>query len=107
MNVASKASEVLCSDSNEFVDEVFDRSADSLPEEDRDKVFYENMPAEEAIEQGQCEDAEILIVDPPRRGLDDAVVKLLINKHETATAENLRRLIYISCGFEAFEKDCK
>lgn len=107
LNVAHKAKEVLCSDSNEYVDEVFDRCADSLAEMDREKVFYENLPAEEAVEQGQCEDAEILIVDPPRRGLDAGVVKLLLGKHESATAPKLRRLIYVSCGFEAFERDCK
>jgi hypothetical protein len=32
LNAASKAKVVLCSDSNEYVDEVFDKCADSLPE---------------------------------------------------------------------------
>jgi len=42
----SQAKAVLCSDSNEYVDEVFDRCADSLPEADQEKVFYENLNAE-------------------------------------------------------------
>ena len=41
-----QAKAVLCSDSNEYVDEVFDRCADSLPEADQEKVFYENLNAE-------------------------------------------------------------
>lgn len=32
LNAASKAKVVLCSDSNEYVEEVFDKCADSLPE---------------------------------------------------------------------------
>jgi 23S rRNA (uracil1939-C5)-methyltransferase len=107
LNVASRAQEVLCSDSNEYVEEVFDRCADSLLEGDQDKVFYENLPAEEAVEEGQCEEAEVLIVDPPRRGLDQGVLKLLLNTHETATAPALTRLIYVSCGFDALEKDSR
>jgi hypothetical protein len=32
LNAAKKAKVVLCSDSNEYVDEVFDKCADTLPE---------------------------------------------------------------------------
>ena len=107
LNVAHRSVEVTCSDSNEYVDATFDRSADSLPEADRDKVFYENLSAEEAVEQGQCENADVLIVDPPRRGLDEGVVNLLLGKHETATAVALKRVIYISCGYDALERDTR
>lgn len=33
------------------------------------------------------------------------VLDLLLDKHETATAPRLKRLIYVSCGFEALERD--
>jgi tRNA/tmRNA/rRNA uracil-C5-methylase (TrmA/RlmC/RlmD family) len=55
LNVAHKASQVLCSDSNEYVDEVFDRCADSLAAPEQEKVFYENLSAEDAVEQGKWE----------------------------------------------------
>jgi len=32
LNAAATAKEVYCSDNNEYVDEVFDKCADSLPE---------------------------------------------------------------------------
>lgn len=73
----------------------------------RESVFYENMPAEEAIAQGQCDEAQVLIVDPPRRGLDEGVLKLLVGTHETARAPALRRLVYVSCGFDALERDSR
>ena len=107
LNIAEKASEVLCSDSNEYVDEIFNDCADSLPEMSQQKVFFENLSAEEAVEKGQCNDAEVLIVDPPRRGLDRGVLDLLVNKHANVKAESLKRLVYISCGFEALESDCR
>ena len=35
---------------------------------------------------GQCAEADVLIVDPPRKGLDDGVLRLLLGEHETAEA---------------------
>jgi hypothetical protein len=35
LNAASRADEVLCSDNNEYVDDVFDSCVDSLPEVNR------------------------------------------------------------------------
>jgi tRNA/tmRNA/rRNA uracil-C5-methylase (TrmA/RlmC/RlmD family) len=87
--------------------QVFDKCADSLPEEYQESVFYENLNAEEAVEQGQCNDAQVLIVDPPRKGLDDGVMDLLLDRHEIARAERLRRLIYVSCGYNALERDTR
>ena len=86
LNAAKKASEVLCSDSNEYVTEVFDSCVESLEnKEDREKLFYEALPAEEAIEEGQCDEAEVLLVDPPRKGLDDGVLDMLIGTHSQVT----------------------
>ena len=109
LNAAKKASEVLCSDSNEYVTEVFDSCVESLEnKEDREKLFYEALPAEEAIEEGQCDEAEVLLVDPPRKGLDDGVLDMLIGTHsQVTTPPSLKRLIYVSCGFEALERDTK
>lgn len=88
LNAASRSKEVFCSDSNEFVDDIFDDCADTLPAEHRDKVFYENLPADQAVEAGQCDLADVLIVDPPRKGLDEAVLALLQDKHPTKRAES-------------------
>jgi 23S rRNA (uracil1939-C5)-methyltransferase len=88
LNAASTAKEVFCSDSNEFVDDIFDECVDSLPAEHRDKVFYENLPAAEAVAAGQCDLADILIVDPPRKGLDADVLALLVDKHPSKKADS-------------------
>jgi tRNA/tmRNA/rRNA uracil-C5-methylase (TrmA/RlmC/RlmD family) len=95
LNAASRAEEVLCSDSNEYVDEVFDRCADSLPVDQRERVFFECLSAEEAVVQNQCEEADVLIVDPPRKGLEEPVLQLLVRSHETATAPSTSRLLLV------------
>lgn len=87
LNIASKSQAVFCSDSNEFVDDVFDDCVESLPEEHREKAFYENVSADEAVNAGQCDEADVMIVDPPRKGLDLGVQQLLIGKHESRKAE--------------------
>jgi 23S rRNA (uracil1939-C5)-methyltransferase len=87
LNAAKISKEVFCSDNNEFVDEVFDKCADSLSEELKEKVFFECMSAEDAVSQGQCDEAEVLIVDPPRKGLDSAVLDLLVDKHAEKKAD--------------------
>lgn len=43
---------------------------------------------------------DLVIVDPPRKGLDQNLLNALC-----AVKKNLR-LIYISCGFESFKRDC-
>jgi len=110
LNVAASVDveEVTCSDNNEYVDEVFDKCADSIVGAGKERVFYEQLSASDAVLQGQVDDADVLIVDPPRRGLDSGVLDLLVDKHETAElSSNLKRIIYVSCGFEALESDTR
>lgn len=49
------------------------------------------------------DETEIVIVDPPRAGLSPALVHLLANPKTHA----LERVIYVSCGFKAFQNDSK
>jgi len=43
---------------------------------------------------------DVAIVDPPRKGLDRLLLQALIQ------AVHLQRLIYVSCGWESFQRDC-
>eukprot|EP00633_Aureoumbra_lagunensis_P009723 CAMPEP_0197321004 /NCGR_PEP_ID=MMETSP0891-20130614/62619_1 /TAXON_ID=44058 ORGANISM="Aureoumbra lagunensis, Strain CCMP1510" /NCGR_SAMPLE_ID=MMETSP0891 /ASSEMBLY_ACC=CAM_ASM_000534 /LENGTH=358 /DNA_ID=CAMNT_0042812637 /DNA_START=122 /DNA_END=1195 /DNA_ORIENTATION=+ len=47
--------------------------------------------------------ANLLIVDPPRKGLDPQLLTDLVNMASHFSA--LERIIYVSCGFDAFERD--
>lgn len=45
---------------------------------DREKVFFECLDAENAILEGQCDEATVLIVDPPRKGTISSSDQIII-----------------------------
>lgn len=49
------------------------------------------------------DETEIVIVDPPRSGLSLELVEMLAEPD----AASLRRIIYVSCGFKAFQRDSR
>jgi tRNA/tmRNA/rRNA uracil-C5-methylase (TrmA/RlmC/RlmD family) len=89
------------------------------------KATYMVASAGAALRAGQALGANVLIVDPPRKGLDDDVLGELckpINPRQPmvespdmlAVDDNLvhwtndvKTLIYVSCGFDAFTRDCE
>lgn len=55
-------------------------------------------------------DACVLVVDPPRKGLDQQLLQLLIANNRSgnfnqSSADHITRLIYLSCGFKALMRD--
>jgi 23S rRNA (uracil1939-C5)-methyltransferase len=46
---------------------------------------------------------DIAIVDPPRKGLDSELLTFLCSD---GVPDSLHRLIYLSCGWKGFERDC-
>lgn len=88
------------------------------------KVSYLVSSASGAIHKGQALGADVMIVDPPRKGLEDEVLVQLckpINpnqdyaedatylsapRHVINWTNDVRKLIYVSCGFDALARDC-
>jgi len=58
------------------------------------------LPGPAADHTAAVRDADVVIVDPPRRGLDDALLGSLV-------AEPPARLIVISCSLDAFLRDTR
>ena len=50
--------------------------------------------------RGDLAHADVIVVDPPRKGLCADVLKALLRP-----APKPRRLIYVSCGFDALQRD--
>lgn len=88
-------------------------------------VTYNVANAASALFEGQALGADVLIVDPPRKGLDEPVLKqfcqrpnpnqpyaeeasmlLHLPRHTINWANDVRTLIYVSCGFDALARDC-
>jgi len=120
LHISDLVSSLNCSDENPFNAACFQEAAATLPPDLAAKLSYltkgaAGMALDGAISPwedrgGSSNGAEVVIVDPPRKGLDPEVLDAL-----TATAVHTgqpsggcsypSRLIYISCGFKAFVRD--
>lgn len=65
-----------------------------------DSIAYTTSPASEQV--AAVDDADLVIVDPPRKGLCKPVLDKLIRLRKRKKS---LRLIYVSCGFDAFRRD--
>lgn len=89
-SLAEKAAKVTLVESSPFSFESFTKS--EFPGKDKCKFLQTK------VENCDPADADLIIVDPPRKGLS----VLCKNKINHSLAENL---IYISCGFSSFRRD--
>lgn len=88
------------------------------------KVSYLVASAATALRDGQALGADVIIVDPPRKGLEEEVLVQLCKpfnpnqdytedpmllqgpRHSINWANDANTLIYVSCGFDALARDC-
>eukprot|EP00639_Heterosigma_akashiwo_P015852 CAMPEP_0206392796 /NCGR_PEP_ID=MMETSP0294-20121207/20222_1 /ASSEMBLY_ACC=CAM_ASM_000327 /TAXON_ID=39354 /ORGANISM="Heterosigma akashiwo, Strain CCMP2393" /LENGTH=511 /DNA_ID=CAMNT_0053846043 /DNA_START=208 /DNA_END=1744 /DNA_ORIENTATION=- len=105
LNMAHKAEWVRCSDISPSIPRSFEKTVAALgdPALAR-RVSYLDLSAEDALAFGEAEDATVLVVDPPRKGLGEGVLRRLADPEDPDTGD-LERLIYVSCGFDAFKGD--
>lgn len=90
-----------------------------------DEPSYLVASAGKALKAGQALGAQVLIVDPPRKGLEDEVLDelckpfnpnqpyverstfLTIYDNKVNWVNDVETLIYVSCGFDALARDCE
>jgi hypothetical protein len=98
-------------------------SDSSAPSKRGPKTTYLVSSAGKAVYMGQALGAQVLVVDPPRKGLDDELLQELckpVNQNQPyAETEDLlmmedgkinwtndvQRLVYVSCGFDALARE--
>ena len=96
--------ELSCSDANPFNSDAFHAAlADLNDAAGRAAASYTTCDATGMAKRGALngDRVDIAIVDPPRKGLDDAVIRAL----RGGAPHRPRRLVYVSCGFKAFKRD--
>lgn len=96
--IASHCQWVRCSEINPHAEGYFEKSKSRLPYELAAKLSFTSSSTQQAL--SLLEDSTTVIVDPPRKGLDAQFFPAL---KENAT---VKQLLYISCGWEAFKRDC-
>ena len=106
LNVCDLLSSFISSDENPYNKLCFEKAAKKMSSTDRDKCTYIPKNATDVIMEskvlsGNC---EICIVDPPRKGLDEFVTQSFIDAASTPKGPQV--LVYVSCGFDAFARDC-
>ncbi|KAG5177747.1 S-adenosyl-L-methionine-dependent methyltransferase [Tribonema minus] len=104
LSVADKAEWVRCSDVNAANPRAFARARERLAPDVAARTTYQALSAVDAVEEGEADGATCIIVDPPRKGLDAPVLASLRERAGSMTGA-VRRIIYVSCGFDALKND--
>eukprot|EP00741_Cyanophora_paradoxa_P005322 tig00000880_g5161.t1 len=117
---AGRAEWVRCCESNPGAQYAFERSREALGRDAAGRIEFHvadaagsgpssrspprararaRPPARPAPLRRPGGSADVAIVDPPRRGLDRPLIR------EIGVSRSLRRLVYVSCGFESLARD--
>ena len=95
--LVEKAQRIECCEINSMAKICFELSRSKLEPALAEKIAFHESFAGKRLDL--LNDAEIVIVDPPRKGLEAPLLKAL-------KSASLKQLIYISCGWDSFQKDC-
>lgn len=106
LNLCDLFTKLNSSDENPNNKACFEAACASLSEKICGNCTYISKNATDVIKEANVlsKDCEVLIVDPPRKGLDEFVTKSFIDATERIDGPKL--LVYVSCGFDAFIRDC-
>jgi 23S rRNA (uracil1939-C5)-methyltransferase len=97
--LADKGRWIRCSEMNPYAENYFNQSCSRLSQEITKKLTFSSRSTQQAL--SLMDEATTVIVDPPRKGLDPSFISYL-KKTSTIT-----QLLYISCGWEGFKRDCQ
>jgi tRNA/tmRNA/rRNA uracil-C5-methylase (TrmA/RlmC/RlmD family) len=104
LNLSDIVSSLVSSDENPNNLKCFNDSVCELPSDIGSRLEYKQKNATDMVrtETALFKQCEVLVVDPPRKGLDQEVVDYLCR----TGYKSLKLAIYVSCGFQAFQRDC-
>ena len=103
LHIVDLCESLICSDENPNNLICFKNSRKSITEKEiRRRARYIPSSAKKVVEEflPLVEEASVIIVDPPRKGLEPEVLKTFCEQRKGT------RIIYVSCGFKAFQHDC-
>lgn len=98
--ISDQCHHVTCIETNPMAKECFEETLKHLPLNITERLSFVVAPSEKCLHLLKEENTQIVIVDPPRKGLDSSLLKAV------NAAKNIQQLIYVSCGWTAFKRDC-
>lgn len=107
LNCLEVAHSVRCSDVNPHLDAPVAAALALLPSAElRARATYTRLDAVDALPE--LAGADVLIVDPPRKGLDPALLRALCAPARAGgPAAGVELVAYVSCGYDALERDAR
>lgn len=99
LSIASKCLSVKCGEINSCAEACFAYSKNKLSPSNAEKLSFHTGSTHQLLDLMQG--ADVIIVDPPRKGLDRHLLHTL-NKPSCS----IKQMIYISCGWSSFKEDC-
>jgi 23S rRNA (uracil1939-C5)-methyltransferase len=99
LTLASKTCKIRCVEISPEAEKCFEKSRSRLPPALKDKVIFQLGSAENM--NSLLKGADTIIVDPPRKGIHKSLLKAIQEE------ESVNKIIYVSCGWSAFQKDCE
>mmetsp|Transcript_27025 Transcript_27025/g.46090 ORF Transcript_27025/g.46090 Transcript_27025/m.46090 type:complete len:628 (-) Transcript_27025:116-1999(-) len=104
LHLSDIVSSLVSSDENPNNSKCFYESVRKLPAQTQHRLVYKQKNAADMVasEHSLFEKSQVLIVDPPRKGLDVEVVDYLCKE----AYKTMKLVVYVSCGFQAFQRDC-
>jgi 23S rRNA (uracil1939-C5)-methyltransferase len=97
LNLTDLCESLVSSDENPNNKKCFETTVSKL--ETDCAITYQSKNASDMVKSGALKGADLVVVDPPRKGLDDDVVQALCKEQRP------KSLVYVSCGFDAFMRD--
>lgn len=100
LTLVDRCRSIQCIEIAPYAQECFEEACRMMPERMSNKISFVHGAAEKhtaLLEQP----FDIAIVDPPRKGLNTVLLNAL------CASTTLKRLIYVSCGWEALQRDCQ
>ncbi len=98
LNLASQGNQIMCVEQNPYAAECFELSRLRLASESQKKISMHITSSEKAVDL--FTNQEVIIVDPPRKGLDTKVL-------DSICESQAKQLVYLSCGPLSFQRDCE
>ena len=89
-------------ESSSSVAEAWERTRDELPNDSLKSRVSLQIAKAEKIAVESTRDCDALVVDPPRKGLDESLRRVLT---DSTLSDDLATILYVSCGFDSFKRD--
>lgn len=96
LNVADLSHQVICSEINPYAQACFEKAVEKSGIKTARFILGKSEDLESLLSE-----AEVLIVDPPRKGLNQGFLDAMI------ATPTILQIIYVSCYFPSFKRDCE